>query len=409
MKGVHFVLHMNRWSWNETICTNFLNSSEWSWDYICLIGEGLERSQFAPISLISPKWSWKESVCVATLLVALVLAVLSMLYGDVLLYLWPLCIDCLGGWEHLKPLQWCPPPVDLSLLGFPPMVLKEFTPGPWSASGSWSGLSALFDGLERSCCLCLGCTGDILMGSMVNSSLLRSIMIFLLSVGVSLGGWGHWGCLSTGCMALCGLGWISPVVQVLLMVSPSPHLGLISFIKWNLEHLLVPFCCPSLDPFVKGLERNQSVVCFLYGLEINFLVPLLSMVLKEICLVPLLWMVLKEVALLICVLKGNLFPHRLTHGLERSLSASIFDHPYHWLCWHYPFLWWLLCHLHQWSWKDLTCICLLSPASCIFGWGLERSLSACAPSHGLERTGWMVLKGLRCNSLVPQSCFAIYF
>ena len=26
-----------------------------------------------------------------------------------------------------------------------------------------------------------------------------------------------------------------------------------------------------------------------------------------------------------CVLEGNLFPPRLTHGLERSLSASIFD------------------------------------------------------------------------------------
>ena len=52
---------------------------------------------------------------------------------------------------------------------------------------------------------------------------------------------------------------------------------------------------------------------------------------------------------------------------------------------------------------------LMSPASCIFAWGLERSLSACVHSHGLERTGWMVLKGLRCNSLVPQCCFAIYF
>ena len=50
---------------------------------------------------------------------------------------------------------------------------------------------------------------------------------------------------------------------------------------------------------------------------------------------------------------------------------------------------------------------LLSPASCVFGWGLERSLSACAHSHGLERNGWMVLKGLGYHSLVPQLCFAI--
>ena len=71
-------------------------------------------------------------------------------------------------------------------------------------------------------------------------------------------------------------------------------------------------------------------------------------------------MVLKEVALLtscFCVLEGNLFPPRLTHGLERSLSASIFW-LCHWLCWHYPFLWWLLCCLHWWSWKELTCVCL---------------------------------------------------
>ena len=71
--------------------------------------KGLEMSQCALFHLILPTWSWKESVCVATLLVALILAVLSILYGDVLLYLW------------------------------------------------------LF-------CLCLGCTGDVLLGSMVNSS-----------------------------------------------------------------------------------------------------------------------------------------------------------------------------------------------------------------------------------------------
>ena len=50
---------------------------------------------------------------------------------------------------------------------------------------------------------------------------------------------GHWGCLSAGCLVLCCWGWISPVVQVLLVVSPSPRLWLISFLNGNLMHLLV--------------------------------------------------------------------------------------------------------------------------------------------------------------------------
>ena len=137
-----------------------------------------------------------------------------------------------GAWEHPKLLQWCSPPVDLCLLDFPLMVLKEFTPSPWSAYKSWPGPSTLFDGLERSFCLGLGCMGDILMSSMVDSPLLCSMGIPPLSVGVSLGSWGgHWHCLSASCLALCGWGWISPVVQVFLMVSPSPHLELISFLK----------------------------------------------------------------------------------------------------------------------------------------------------------------------------------
>ena len=150
-------------------------------------------------SLISPKWSGKESVCVAKLFVALTLAVLSVLYGHVVL-----------------------------------LYLQLF-------------------------CLCLGCMGDILMGSMMNSSLLCSMGISPLSVGVSLGcmvfmgsmvdslcaSWGsllcpwgspwaagsHWGCLSAGCLALYCWGWISPVVQVLLIMSPTPCLGVISCLK----------------------------------------------------------------------------------------------------------------------------------------------------------------------------------
>ena len=244
LKGVSLVLHMNRWSWKESTCTNFHNSSEWSWkkstfaiwamvlkwvtlhQFLKFLPNSLERSQFLMMSPCSPVmvlkeanfvgmynglemsqlllygwWSWNESVCIATLLVALVLAVLSMLCGDVvLLSLQPFWIDCLGGWEHPELLQWRSPPVDLCLLGFLPMVLKEVpmagcTPNPWSTSGSWPGLSALSDGLERSFCLCLGCMGDILLGSMVNSPLLHSMGVSPLSVGVSLGGWGSLGLL----------------------------------------------------------------------------------------------------------------------------------------------------------------------------------------------------------------------
>ena len=163
-------------SWNESMCTNFLNPSELS---AAAVYEGSWKESICTISLISPKWSWKESVCVATLLVALIPAVLSILYGDVLLYLWLLC-------------------------------------------------------------LCLGCTGDILLGSMANSLLLCSMGISPLSMGSTWAAGGHWGCLSTSCLALYCWGWISLAVQVLLIMSPSPSLWLISFLKWNLKHLLVP-------------------------------------------------------------------------------------------------------------------------------------------------------------------------
>ena len=76
-------------------------------------------------------------MCVATLLFPLVLAVLFVLYG-----------------------------ANLCLLGFPSMVLKE----------------VLFQ--------CLGCLGDILLGSAVIFPLLHLTGVFPLSVGVSLGCWG---------------------------------------------------------------------------------------------------------------------------------------------------------------------------------------------------------------------------
>ena len=134
------------------------------------------------------------------------------------------------------------------------------------------------------------------------------------------------------------------------------------------------------------------------------------MVLKENCLVPLLSMVLKGVALLTsCSMswKETFFLPDLPMVLKEVTMPLFLT--YHWLCWHYPFLWWSYAIYTNGLEKSWLVSVLLSPASCIFGWGLERSLSACTHSHGLERSGWMVLKGLRCNSLVPQWYFAIYF
>ena len=187
------------------------------------------------------------------------------------------------------------------------------------------------------------------------------------------------------------------------------------------------------------------------------------------------------------VLEGNPFPSRLTHGLERSLFASIFNcildsvgiilsscdayaiyHRGLEMSWLVSVL--LVSFLHV-GWglersfsahfpddsyaayakglemSQLLSVVLVSTSS--VDWGLERSLSAhfssdsyavyikglegsqfmsvvlistlcvrwglerrfCARthSHGLERTGWMVMKGLQCNSLVPPWCFAIIF
>ena len=152
-----------RWgSWKESISTNFQNSTNFqSFSQIVLKGVSLYcytvgcLGSGCPICVV---WWWYTAVLVASM---------HWLSG--------------GGWKGPMPLQWCSPPVDLCLLlGFPPMVLKEVhmaecTPSPWSASGFWPGLSAMSGGLERSFCLCLGCMGDVFMGSMVNSSLLYSM------------------------------------------------------------------------------------------------------------------------------------------------------------------------------------------------------------------------------------------
>ena len=219
-------------------------------------------------------------------------------------------------------------------------------------------------------------------------------------------------------------------------------------------------CCSSFDPIIEGLERNQFLICVLdWGLE-------------RICLTNLMFL----------ILEGNLFPSRLTRGLERSLFASIFDcifdsvgiilsscdayAIYHrglemswlvsvllvsFLCVGWGLernvsacfpgdlyavntkglemsqlmsVWLISVSCVNWGLERSTHffndsyaiytkglersqLLLLSPALCVFGWGLERSFGAHACSHGLERTGWMVLKGLWCNSLVPPQCFAV--
>ena len=94
--------HMRR-SWHESMCTNFLNSPKSS---AAAIYEGSWKESMCTNSLIPPKWSWKESVCVATLLVALIPAVLSLLYSDVvLLYLW-LFASTLAAWRTFSWAPW---------------------------------------------------------------------------------------------------------------------------------------------------------------------------------------------------------------------------------------------------------------------------------------------------------------
>ena len=205
------------------------------------------------------KWSWKESVCVATLLVALIPAVLSVLYGDLLLYLWLLwlCLGCMG--DILHGLH-----------------------GELSSSVLHGDLSSFHGGLPG----LLGSHG--LHGGLSSSSPHGDLSS--VHGGLPCAAGGPWGCLFTGCLALYYWGWISSIVQVLLIMSPSPRLWLISFLKQNLEHLLVPchnllflsldpifkglernlfVCFPDFDLFLKGLEMNLTFTCVLYGLERN--------------------------------------------------------------------------------------------------------------------------------------------
>ena len=139
------------------------------------------------------------------------------------------------------------------------------------------------NGLERSFCLCLGCTGDVLMGSMVNSPLLCSMGISPLSVGVSLGGWGSLG---------LSVHWL--LGSVLLGLDLSSGAGLAhgeSFFPSRADFfsetkLKASFSAVSQFA-VLALTQSSKVLK-----EINLLF-VSSKVLKETCLVPLLSMVFK--------------------------------------------------------------------------------------------------------------------
>ena len=75
------------------------------------------------------------------------------------------------------------------------------------------------------------------------------------------------------------------------------------------------------------------------------------------------------------VLEGNLFPTRLTHGLERSFSVPIFDHVFDsvgiilFSCDSYAVY-------HRCLERSQLVSVLLISFLCV-GWGLERSFSAC--------------------------------
>ena len=206
-------------------------------------------------------------------------------------------------------------------------------------------------------CLCLGC-----MGGAMFSWAPWWTLFFCAPWGSLLCPWGspwaaggHWGCLSAGCLALYCWGWISLVVQVLLIMSPSPCLQ-----ADFLSEMKLKASFSAMSQFaVLALTQSSKVLK-----EIDLLF-VSSMVLKEILLVPLLSMVLKEGALLTScsmswketfflpdlpmVLKEVSLPLFLTVSLT-LLALS--------------FLWWLLCHLHQGSWRR-TCVCIA--LSCLTG------------------------------------------
>ena len=143
----------------------------------------------------------------------------------------------------------------------------------------------------------------------------------------------------------------------------------------------------------------------------TFFLPDLPMVLKEVSLLLFLFVSLTVDIILFCDDSYAIY----TRGLERSQLVSVL------LSSASSVFGWGLgrifsAHLSDDSYALYTTgletsqlVSILLSVALYFGWGLERSLSAGACSHGLERTGWMILKGLWCNSLVPQLSLAIYF
>ena len=397
-------------SWNESICTNFLNPSELaaaSWY------EGSWNESICTNSLISPKWSWKGSVCLQHYLLPWFW--LSSSFCTVMY-----CFTCgfstsaLAAWGTFSWAPWWTLFCALwgSLLcpwGLPGLLGSHGLHGRLSSSVLHGDLSYVRGGLPG----LLGVTGVVYPTWLPGSVLLELDL--------------------SGCASLAHCESFSPFTADFLSemklkasfsaMSQFAVLALIKLSKVLKEINLL---------FFLALTHCWKVLKWI-GL---LLVP--SMVLKEV-----------EVALLtLCSMSWKETFSSQTYPWSWKKSFCLYFWLCHWLCWHHPLLWWHLCHLHQGSWKELTHVCLAhfclvcwlgswQESQCTSLWWLlchlhqrswKESTCICfalfclvcwlgswkesqsgAHSHGLERTEWMVLKGFWCNSLVPQWCFAIYF
>ena len=271
------------------MCTNSLIPPKWSWkESVAAVYEGSWNESTCINSLIPPKWSWKESVYVTTLLVVLIPAVLSVLYGDVvLLHLWLFCL-CLG----------CMGDVLLSSMVDSPLLHSMV-------------ISPLSTGVSLVCW--------VLIGSMVDFPFLCSMGMSLLSMGVSLGWW-----LSLE-LSVC---WLPGSVLLVVSLSPSPPSMANFFSETKLKAsfgAVSQFAVLALTQLSKVLKE----------IDLLFVV---SMVLKETCLVALLSKVLKEIE--IALLTSCSVPWRETFFLPTypwswKKSVCLDFWPCLWLCWHY--------------------------------------------------------------------------
>ena len=195
-------------SWNELMCTNVLNSSDLSAAAGYL--KGLEMSQCAHFYwVLLPNGSWKESVCVATLLVALILAVLSILYR------W-----CTAVFAASQPLPWLHGGCSLGLHG------------ELSFAGLHGDLSSVHGGLPE----LLGSHG--LHGGLYSSALHGNLSSLHGGLPGLLGvTWAV--CPPAAWLCIAGVGSLWSCMICTLWVT-SPHLWLIFCLKWNLNRLLVP-------------------------------------------------------------------------------------------------------------------------------------------------------------------------